>query len=289
MNSAPGTSALVLEGGGMRAQYTSGVLDHFLDMGLEFPYVIGVSAGISNATSLVSKQRGRNRKIFTTFAGDPRYFAWRNLLFQGNPFGMDFIYSEIPYHHAPFDFETFAAAPGKFLAGVTHCRSGKAIFFDKHDAPILDSLRASASLPVIGRMVSIQGELYLDGGIADPIPLKKAYTDGCSKAVVILTRNKGFKKHGPGKAARAFTRVKYRHFPELRDAVLNQHHLYNQTLEFVDQEEAAGRIFVIRPTRPLQVGRYSQDVSHLETLYQNGLNDAKACEDALRRFLKQPE
>jgi predicted patatin/cPLA2 family phospholipase len=122
-----GDAALVLEGGGMRGQYASGVMDFFLQAGIRFPYVIGVSAGISNAASYVAGQFERNRQVFTRFAGDPRYFSWRNWIREGNPFGMEFIYRELP-DFLPFDFEAFAAAPGRFRIGATDCETGRAVF-----------------------------------------------------------------------------------------------------------------------------------------------------------------
>ena len=279
-----GDAALVLEGGGMRGQYASGVLDWLLQAGIRFPYVIGVSAGISNAASYVAGQFGRNRQVFTTFAGDPRYFSWRNWWREGNPFGMDFIYRELPAH-IPFDFAAFAAAPGRFRIGATDCATGRAVFFDKPDAPLGEALRASASLPLVGRMARVNGKLCLDGGIAAPIPFRQAAADGYPRSVVVLTRNRGFRKAPPGAAVRAAIRWKYRRFPALAAAVARQPETYNRALDELEAEEAAGRALVIRPTQPLAVGRYSQDRAELERLYQNGYADARAGADQLRGFL----
>ena len=279
-----GDAALVLEGGGMRGQYASGVLDWLLQAGFRFPYVIGVSAGISNAASYVAGQFGRNRQVFTTFAGDPRYFSWRNWWREGNPFGMDFIYRELP-EHIPFDFAAFAAAPGRFRIGATDCATGRAVFFDKPDAPLGEALRASASLPLVGSMARVNGKLYLDGGIAAPIPFRQAAADGYPRSVVVLSRNRGFRKAPPGAAVRAAIRWKYRRFPALAAAVARQPETYNRALDELEAEEAAGRVLVIRPTQPLAVGRYSQDRAELERLYQNGYADARAGADQLRGFL----
>ena len=277
-------AALVLEGGGMRAQYASGVMDFLLQAGVRFPYVIGVSAGISNAASYVSGQFGRNRAIFTRFAGDPRYFSWRNWARQGNPFGMEFIYREIP-RLIPFDFAAFGASPTRFRIGVTDCRTGRAVFFDKEDAPMTDALLASSSLPMVGRMARVKGRLYLDGGITVPIPFEQAAADGFPRRVVVLTRNRGFRKHAPRAAQRAAIRLKYRHYPELAGAVLRQHATYNQAMDELEEEAAAGRLRVIRPSQPLVVGRYSQDRAELERLYRNGWTDAADGADKLRDFL----
>ena len=277
-------AALVLEGGGMRAQYASGAMDCFLKAGISFPYVIGVSAGISNAASYVAGQFERNRQVFTRFAGDPRYFSWRNWVTQGNPFGMDFIYRELP-NYLPFDFAAFAAAPVRFRIGATDCATGRAVSFDKGEAKLEEALLASSSLPLVGRMATVNGRLYLDGGIADPIPFRQAAADGYGRRVVVLTRNRGFRKPAPGAGVRAAVRVKYRKFPELGAAVARQHETYNRALDELEAEEAAGRLLVIRPSRPLAVGRYSQDRAQLEGLYQNGQADAAAGLEKLRDFL----
>lgn len=279
-----GDAALVLEGGGMRGQYASGVLDFLLLAGIRFPYVIGVSAGISNAASYVAGQFGRNRRIFTTFAGDPRYFSWRNWLREGNPFGMAFIYRELP-RHIPFDFAAFAAAPGRFRIGATDCATGRAVYFDKTDAPLTEALLASASLPLVGRPARVNAKLYLDGGIADPVPFRQAAADGFPQRVVVLTRNRGFRKPAPGPWVRAAIRWKYRRLPALAAAVARQSETYNRAMDELEAEEAAGRVLVIRPSQPLAVGRYSQDCAKLERLYQNGYEDAAARAEQLRGFL----
>lgn len=279
-----GDAALVLEGGGMRGQYASGAMDFFLQAGIRFPYVIGVSAGISNAASYVAGQFERNRRVFTTFAGDPRYFSWRNWWTQGNPFGMDFIYRELP-NYLPFDFAAFESSPTRFRIGATDCATGQAVYFDKADAPMAEALLASSSLPMVGRMARVNGKLYLDGGIADPIPFRQAAADGHPRRVVVLTRNRGFRKPAPGRMLRAAIRLKYLRFPALAAAVARQAETYNRQLDELEAEAAAGRAFVIRPSRPLAVGRYSQDRAELERLYQNGWADAEAVLPQLRDFL----
>ncbi|MDR0993364.1 MAG: patatin family protein [Verrucomicrobiota bacterium] len=281
---APPDSGLILEGGGMRGQYASGVMDWLLQKGLRFPYVIGVSAGISNAASYVSGQAGRNHEIFTRFAGDPRYFSWRNLWRQGNPFGMEFIYKDLP-RFIPFDFEAFERSPARFRIGVTDCMTGDAVFLEKGEAPLLDALLASSSLPLIGRMARVNGRLYLDGGICAPIPFEQAWVEGVRRRVVVLTRNRGFRKKKPGRGVKALIAVKYRRFPALAAALERQWKTYNQMLEALEAEEKAERVLVIRPSQPLKVGRYSQDQGELEALYQNGKADAEACGAKLFDFL----
>ena len=282
--SVRGDAALVLEGGGMRGQYASGAMDFFLREGIHFPYVIGVSAGISNAASYVARQLERNRQVFTRFAGDPRYFSWRNWITQGNPFGMHFIYHELP-NHLPFDFATFDAAPVRFRIGATDCETGKAVYFDKGEAKLEDALLASSSLPLVGRMARVKERLYLDGGIADPIPFQQAAADGFSRRVVVLTRNRGFRKSAPSATVRAAIRLKYRRFPALAQAITCQHETYNHAMDKLEAEEVEGNLLVIRPSQPLKVGRYSQDRAQLEKLYQNGMADAAASMGKLNAYL----
>jgi predicted patatin/cPLA2 family phospholipase len=198
--------------------------------------------------------------------------------------GWSFIYRELP-NHLPFDFEAFAAAPVRFRIGATDCETGRAAYFDKGEVPLEDALIASASLPLVGRMARVNGRRYLDGGIADPVPFRQAAADGFGRRVVVLTRNRGFRKRAPGAAVRAAIRWKYRRFPALAAAVAGQHGTYNRALEELEAEEAADRVLVIRPSQPLAVGRYCQDRAGLERLYQNGWADAEAAEGRLRDFL----
>ena len=277
-------AALVLEGGGMRAQYASGAMDYFLEAGWRFPYVAGVSAGISNAASYVAGQVGRNREIFRRFAVDRRYFSWWNWLRRGNPFGMDFIYRELP-SHVPFDFEAFEAAPVRCRVGATDCETGGAVFFEKGEVGLEDVLLASSSLPGVGRMAWVNGRRYLDGGIAEPIPFARAAAEGHGRRVVVLTRNRGFRKPEPDGAMRAAIRLRYRRFPALAAAVERQAEPYPRAWDALEEEERAGRVLAIRPSSALEVGRYSQDREALERLYRCGHADAEACGERMREFL----
>lgn len=271
---------LVLEGGGLRGQYTAGVLDAFLDAGLRFPYLIGVSAGSSIACSYVSEQRGRNLEIIERFRNDPRYLSWRNFLTTGSLFGMDFIYRQIPYSFVPFDFDTFDRAPSRFVTVCTDCKKGEAVYYGK-EADLLTVLKASASLPYLSRPVDYDGRKLLDGAIADALPLRKAIEDGYDRNVVVLTRPAGYRKteeRGPSPA------LLYRRWPPLVQALRTRVHRYNEQLEFVEAEEAAGRATVIRPSRDLGISRTEKDVSKLRALYELGLHDGKAAAGELTRL-----
>ncbi|MCX7708740.1 MAG: patatin family protein, partial [Clostridia bacterium] len=166
---------LVLEGGGMRGLYTAGVLECFLERGLYFNYVVGVSAGACNAASYISRQKGRNKIVNTRFVKDWRYLSLRNLLLKKSAFGMDFIFDEIPNKLVPFDFETFYKENCDFYVGATDCRTGKAVYFSKDEMKKdFDALRASSSIPLLSPIVHINSMELLDGGVADPIPIRKS-------------------------------------------------------------------------------------------------------------------
>lgn len=263
---------LVLEGGGLRGQYTAGVLDAFLDAGLTFPYIVGVSAGASIACSYVSGQRGRNLQIVETYRNDPRYLSLRNLVFKGSLFGMDFIYSDIPHRLIPFDFPAFQASPSRFVTVCVDCRSGEAVYYEKDDDH-LTVLRASASLPFLSRPVSYGGRELLDGAIVDAIPLAKAKAEGFVKNVAILTRPSGYRKEeGSTLPARLF----YRRYPRLVEALGLRVRRYNQAMDLVEAEERAGNALVIRPSRDLGISRTEKSVTKLRALYELGLEDGAA-------------
>lgn len=263
---------LVLEGGGLRGQYTAGVLDAFLDEGIHFPYIIGVSAGVSIACSYVSGQRGRNLEIIERFRNDPRYLSLRNLVTKGSLFGMDFIYGEVPHRLVPFDFKAFAASSTLFVTVCTDCDSGEARYFGK-DGDLLTVLRASASLPFLSPMVEYDGRRFLDGAIVDAIPVAKAISEGYGRNVIVLTRPQGYRKQ---EETGSWASLVYRRYPRLVDALKRRVERYNAAMELTEAKEEAGHALVIRPSRDLGVSRTEKSVAKLRELYELGLEDGKA-------------
>lgn len=275
---------LVLEGGGMRGLYTCGVLEYFMENDLYFHYVIGVSAGACNAVSYISRQQRRNEKVIIGFVKDWRYMSLRNLILSKSYFGMDFIFDEIPNKHVFFDFETFYKSPGVFLVGATDCRSGQPMYLNKNDlGEQFQALRASASLPMLSPIVSYKGYELLDGGISDSIPIKKSIKDGNTKNIIVLTRNKGYKKR-PGKF-NALLKLKYRNYPQLIETMLNRYKNYNETLDYIDHLEKEGKAVVIRPSKELEVGRLEKDPQKLHRLLQQGYEDTKRSYERIREFV----
>jgi predicted patatin/cPLA2 family phospholipase len=266
---------LVLEGGGLRGNYTAGALDAFLDAGLEFPYVIGVSAGAGIGSSFVSKQRGRNLEILKRYKDDRRYMSFWNLLFQGSIFGMDFVFRQIPEKLIPFDFRTFADSPSRFTAVCTDCDTGEAVYYEKTPGlkpeDFYTTLAASASMPFVARIVSYGGRQLLDGAISDAIPLARAVEAGFTRNLCILTNPAGFrKKEEPHPPLNLF----YYGRKALIHALKLRVSRYNVLLEQVEKEERTGGVIILRPSRDLGVSRIEKNTEKLMRLYELGRSDA---------------
>ncbi|WP_162595842.1 patatin family protein [Bacillus sp. CGMCC 1.16541] len=278
------STGLVLEGGGMRGIYTAGVLDYFMEQDFYFPYVIGVSAGACQASSYLSRQHGRNRKVNIDFINDPRYLSFRNYLRNREMFGMDFVFNEIPTSLVPFDFDTFRNRKEKFVIGTTDCITGEPVYYDDYKEDVLTIIRASSSLPFVAPIVEYDGRKLLDGGISDPIPLKKSEQDGNTRNVVVLTRNREYRK----KKSSMFWLAKrsYRQYKGLLHAMENRYARYNETLDYIEEQEKQGNVFVIRPQLPLQVGRMEKNPLKLEALYEQGYKEAQAQHEALTKWLQ---
>ncbi|MCM3738087.1 patatin family protein [Bacillus cytotoxicus] len=280
-------TGLVLEGGGMRGVYTAGVLEYFMENDLHFPYVIGVSAGACNAASYLSRQKERNKTVNIEYVTHPRYLSYKNFWKKRQLFDMDFIFHEIPLQHVPFDFETYFNTEQQFLVGTTDCETGQPVYFEKgrSQEDSLMVLQASSSLPFVAPVVEFGGKKLLDGGISDPIPVRKAQEDGYRKSVVILTRNKGYMKK---KSRFGWVAGKvYKNYPNLVNTMLTRYEVYNETLHYIEKEEAAGNIFVIRPTEQLQVDRMEKDPDKLQRLYEQGFKDAEKMHEDLVQFLSK--
>lgn len=267
---------LVLEGGGLRGNYSAGVLDAFLDERILFPYVIGVSAGAGMGCSYASGQRGRNLEILRRFHGDPRYLSLRSLITTGSIFGMNFVFHDIPNALVPFAWKNFVDSPVRFTAVCTDCETGGAEYLEKRPGMSAEEfytiLEASSSMPYTARIVSYNGKKYLDGAIADAIPLEKAVSEGFTRNVVVLTNPAGYRKkqelHPPDGLV-YFGRKK------LIEALKTRVERYNRSLEHAEAEEQAGRAIIIRPSKDLHVSRVEKSREKLERLYALGYADAK--------------
>jgi predicted patatin/cPLA2 family phospholipase len=277
-------TGLVLEGGGMRGLYTAGVLDYFMERNLYFPYVVGVSAGACQACSYLSRQIGRNRKVNIDYIKDPRYLGYGNMLRRRELFGMDFIFDDIPNKLVPFDYQSFDRATERFVIGTTDCETGLPWYFEKGDGnDILQVIRASSSLPFMAPVVRLAGKNLLDGGVTAPIPVHKSEQDGNTRNVLILTQHKEYRKK-PAKLKWLARRL-YSKYPNIVEAMYNRHNVYNQTLEYIEDLETRGRVFVIRPGQPLEVGRVERNPEKLTKLFEQGYADATQIYPDLQNWL----
>lgn len=281
-------AGLVLEGGGMKGIYTAGVLDLFLDKGLEFSSVYGVSAGACHMLSYLSKQRGRARDVAIDYLDTKRYCSVESLIFTGDFFNVDMCYHTIPDYLYPYDSGTFSKYEGKAYCVVTNLATGQPEYMRFQDVHRdIDKLRASASLPLVSRTVMIDGKPYLDGGISDAIPIRKAVTDGNRKNVVIMTKEVGFRRKPVDAAQLALIKVRYVKYPKVGELMAQRHIAYNECLDYIDRLQQKGQIFVIRPQKPSGVGRIERDKKKVQALYEEGYRDAENCYEELVKYLQK--
>lgn len=278
-------AGLILEGGGMRGMYTAGVLDAFLEADIEFSSVYGVSAGSVHACNYLSKQKERGLKVTLDYIDDPRYCSMRSLITTGDFFGVDMCYAQIPDVYVPYDYEKYAAYEGKFYAVLTNLETGKPEYHQVKDMKKqIWMVRASSSLPLLSRTIVAGGRPYLDGGVSDSIPIKESIRRGNKKNVVILTRDRSYRKE-PSSMTRA-VRLRYRKYPRFAETMEKRHILYNETLDFLESEESAGRVFVIRPRYPVEVDRLEKDKDKLRELYDQGLQEGREVIGAMKEYLE---
>ena len=274
MNTRFTHSALVLEGGGMRGVFTSGVLDWMIDHDITFPYLVGVSAGSSNALSFASHQRGRGKYIFADLQAERHYLGMRNLLRHHSIMDMDLLYHELPESIWPYDYEAYKANPMRVESVATDCLTGEAVYLEEKESAerIIDIVRASSSLPFACPIAHVDGHPMLDGGIADSIPLQRAMNLGYEHTVVVLTRHRGYRKEEKPSRIPSFV---YKRYPKLREALRTRGARYNAQLAMVEQLEQEGRITVIRPDHPVEVARIETNMDKLNALYQHGFEMAE--------------
>ena len=270
-------SGLVLEGGGMRGVFTCGVLDNFMDRGIRFPYTIGVSAGACNGLSYMSEQRGRAKFSNIDLLERYRYIGFRHLLTKGSIMDFELLFEEFPARIIPYDYERYARCEQRYEMVTTDCATGKACYFEEKSDPgrIIDIVRASSSLPYVCHIARVDGREMLDGGIADSLPIARARDLGYNNNVVVLTRNKGYRKSDKPSFVPPFA---YRKYPALRETLRNRNLEYNKQIALIEELEKRGEIVVIRPERPVEVGRMERDIKRLTALYDEGYEIASRVE-----------
>ena len=263
-------TGLVLEGGGMRGVSTRGVLDAFMKYDVNFSYIVAVSAGACNGLSYVSRQPRRARMSNIDMLVKYDYIGLRHLVTQGCIFDPELLYDRFPNELVPYDYDTYFSSQSTFEMVVTNCNTGRAEYLTEKSGDrqrLLDICRASSSLPYVSKVIDVDGLPYLDGGIVDSIPVQRAIDMGHERNVLVLTRNRGYRNTSRD---RKIPRFIYKKYPRLRVALSRRIAEYNRQLEMVEDMEDRGIVDVIRPQRPMDVGRMEKDEKKLEALYEEG-------------------
>ena len=277
-------SDLVLEGGGMRGIFTAGVLDAFMENDISFKRVFGVSAGACHACSFLSGQRKRAYNVGIDYLDNKHYCSIYSLITTGDLFGAKFVYDDIPNKLNLYDYDAFNKNKSEFYVVVTNVETGEAEYIRINDMKKdIIYVRASSSLPLLARIVKTDGKKFLDGGIADSIPVKHSLSTGTGKSVVVLTQHKGYRKEQS--SSTKLVKLKYFKYPEFCEKTKNRYLNYNETLEYVEKQEKLGNLFVIRPPAPLKIGRVEKNKDVLTDVYNIGYNEAQRIMGDLKRFL----
>lgn len=261
---------LVLEGGTFRPVFSAGVMDAMLEHNIMFPYCIGVSAGITNGFSYVSRQVGRNLEILKQYRHDKRYIGAGNFLKCGSLFGLQFAFEEIPNHLIPFDWDRFAQYDGTYLVGVTNARTGQTEYLNGKELDKANTMvKATCALPLVFPPIKLNGEQYFDGGICDPIPVHKALADGNEKLLIVLTRPVSYEKT-LSNSNKVAARVLRRKYPKLVEPLLTRHERYNETVRYCNELEQQGRAVVLRPAAEGIIDSFEKDLDKIEASYHYG-------------------
>lgn len=267
-------TALVLEGGGLRGVFTCGVLDCFMDHGIRFPFTVGVSAGACNGLSYMSGQRGRAKKSNIDLMDEHHYVGFKYLLTQKCIMDFKLLFEDFPKKIIPYDYDAYFSNPDRFVMVTTNCLTGKAEYLEEKKSPerVMEIVRASSSLPFVSPITYVDGIPMLDGGITDSIPVEYAMSQGYDKSVVILTRNKGYRKKD---STMPIAKIIYKQYPYLQNALHQRNAVYNKTMDLIERLEDERKILVIRPIKPIEVGRMEKDTDKLRALYQEGYEIAE--------------
>ncbi len=278
---------LVVEGGGMKCAYSAGVLDRFIDDGITFDYVIGVSAGSANAVSYMAHQRARTLRFYADHIHEPGYFGIGSWLKTGNLFGLQYIYGDLTNEGGgdPLDYEAFMENPAEFEAVATDALTGKPRYFGKDYIKPTDYrvIMASCALPAACKPVSLDGGLYYDGGVSDSIPVARALAKGCDKLVVALTKNRDYVKKPEG--MRFLYSALCRKYPKTIEALDNRHVMYRACQKLTYDLEAEGTAFVFAPSEHFSIGTFTMDEDDNRNLYEMGIRDYDARREEFLEFI----
>lgn len=280
-------TGLVLEGGAMRGMFTAGVLDILMEHNIEVDGVIGVSAGATFGCNYKSKQIGRTIRYNMEYCNDPRYCSFRSLLKTGDLYGAEFCYHILPEQLDLFDNKTYESSPMEFHMVTTNVNTGEPLYYkcDKFDYKGLEWVRASASMPLVSRIVEVDGLQMLDGGISDSIPLSYFQSIGYEKNIVVLTQPRDYVKKA--NKLLPLMKLKLKQFPKLLETMKNRHITYNETLEYIRKEEEKGSILVICPKEKLPIGHIEHHPERLKAVYDIGREIALEHLEEIKNFLQK--
>lgn len=280
-------AALVLEGGALRGMYTSGVLDTFLKNNMEFECVAGVSAGTLNAMSYISKQPGRSAKINLEYCDDPRYIGRKAFIKNKGIIGYDYLFGDISENKVPFDYKSFENTNQRFIIVTTNCEKAETEYLEKSNCnDLFKAAQASSSMPLASAMVEINNNHYLDGAVTTSIPVKWALEQGYEKVVVVLTRDKTYRKPMLSNKMKKLYKLAYHKYPKLIEKLNTMPERYNKLQDEIIDLEKEGKIFIIRPEKEVTVSRLEKDKEKLENLYKEGIAETEKNLDALKEYLE---
>ena len=278
-------TALVLEGGAMRGMYTAAVLDVLMDEGIEVDAIYATSAGVLFGVNYISGQRGRAIRYNKRFSRDKRYMGVHSLVTSGNVINKDFAFYEVPFTLDVFDDETYKKSEVKMVATVTNVHTGGVEYMEIESVlEQMEVLRAASAMPFVSQMVELDGQLYLDGGLSDSIPLKKCQADGYEHIIVVETRPKGYRKK---KSSALPAKLFYSKYPNLVETINNRYATYNDILQEIDDLDAKGEIVLVQPSKELHLGRIESNPDRLQEMYDLGVGDAKALLPRIKEFLSE--
>ncbi len=281
-----GKSVLVLEGGAMRSLYTSGVLDVFMNNNIDIDCTVGVSAGALVGSNYVSNQKGRTANININYCKDSKYIGVGAIKNNKGLIGFDYLFGEIAKDN-PFDEKEFFSTKKRFVTGVTNCITGKTEYFDKDLKNTYKLLQASSSMPLVSKIVEINGKPYLDGAIDCNVPIDWALDQGYEKIVVVLTRNKEYRKQPLSNKMKKMYNLVYKKYPNLLKTMYDRPNKYNETYDEIEKLERENRIFVFRPKNNVDISRLERDQDKLRDLYEEGIDEAEKQLENLKKYLNE--
>ena len=279
---------MVLEGGSMRGMYSAGVMDVMMENNIEIDGIVGTSAGGLFGPNYFSKQKGRVIRYNKKYCNDKRYISKRSLILTGNLVNKKFAFYKVTKELDPFDNETYIKSNKDMYVIATNVESGLPEYFKITDVyNQLEYLRATSALPIVSKMVKLEGKKYLDGGISDSIPIRKCETLGYDKIIVILTQPLDYRKKPLSSKKEKLVNKKFKKFPKLIEAMLNRYNVYNETIEYIIDKEKKKEIFVVRPSKTIDININEQNPEKYQEVYDLGVEDGKNIIEKLKKYLKK--